>query len=121
MEASASLGGQSPGLLLVLFGRPGMLGCGAQGLDPGEPLRPGSSRPVNVVEGGGGALSVDSLSTATPFARVAAGMSGRWPRWLLLTLSPDREASGGGGRSRWPLDGPVGRPPMPAPRGNLGP
>ena len=96
-------------------------GLCAQGLDPGEPLRPGTSRLGNVVEGGGGgALEVDSPSTATPsFARVAAGMRGRWPRWL-LTLSPGQRSKWWWrGRSRltsgWPW---VGRPPMPAPRGN---
>ena len=96
-------------------------GLCAQGLDPGKPLRPRSPRPVNMVKGGGdGALEVDSPSTATPtFSRVAAGMSGRWPRWL-LTLSP-------GPRSKWWWKGRnqptfgwpwAGRPPMPAPRGN---
>lgn len=96
-------------------------GLCAQGLDPGESLRPRSSRPVNVVEGGGGgAPEVDSPSTATPpFSRVAVEMSGRWPRWL-LTLSPGlRSKWWWRGRSRptsgWPW---AGRPPMPAPRGN---
>ena len=96
-------------------------GLCAQGLDPGEPLRPRSSRPLNVVEGGGGgALEVDPPSTATPpFSRVAVGMSGRWPRWL-LTLSPGlRSKWWWRGRSR-PTSGWrwAGRPPMPAPRGN---